>query len=48
MIAMLNDLRRIGRRVVTGKWPTPEEVEPARFRNVDPMVQPGLEPQVAK
>ncbi len=48
MIAMLNDIRRIGRRIYTGTWPTPEEVEPARTRNVDPLVQPSLEPQVAK
>jgi len=48
MLGILNDIRRIGRYVATGSWPTADEVEPARFRNVDPMVQPTLEPQVAK
>jgi len=48
MMGMLNDVRRIARRLVTGNWPTPDEVEPARLRNVDPLMEPSLEPQIAK
>jgi multidrug efflux pump subunit AcrB len=36
MLGILNDFRRIARRLMTGTWPTPDEVEPARLRNVDP------------
>lgn len=48
MLGMLNDVRRISRRITSGTWPAPEDVEPARSRNVDPLMQPALEPQVAK
>jgi multidrug efflux pump subunit AcrB len=48
MLGMLNDFRRISRLVVTGKWPTADDVEPARLRNVDPLRQPALEPQIVK
>lgn len=48
MLAMLNDFRRLSRLAITGTWPTPDDVEPARHRNVDPLVQPALEPQIVK
>ena len=35
LLAILNDLRRAVSRLRTGKWPSPEEVEPARDRYVD-------------
>ena len=34
LLAALNDLRRIARRIWTGTWPTPEEVEPGVGRNI--------------
>jgi multidrug efflux pump subunit AcrB len=35
-IAALNDLRRLAYWMRHGAWPTPEEVEPARLRRIDP------------
>lgn len=48
MMGILNDFRRTAQWVSTGTWPSPDDVEPARSRNVDPLMQPPLEPQVAK
>ncbi len=48
MLGILNDFRRVGRRLMSGTWPSPEDVEPARGRNIDPLMQPSLEPQIAK
>ncbi len=36
LIHILNDIRRVLRWVATRRWPTPEEVEPAHLRTVDP------------
>ncbi len=36
LIAITNDARRLVHRVVYRQWPTPEEVEPARKRDVPP------------
>lgn len=36
LMAMMNDARRWVRWLRTGVWPTPEEVEPARWRRFDP------------
>ena len=35
LLGILNDLRRVSRWLVTRRWPTPNEVEPARDRKVD-------------
>ena len=33
LLAILNDVRRLARRMAAGAWPTPEEVEPAARRH---------------
>ncbi|MCC6145914.1 MAG: efflux RND transporter permease subunit, partial [Candidatus Hydrogenedentes bacterium] len=44
LLVILNDLRRVVRFAITREWPTAEEVEPARMRNVDlTQHQPGDE-----
>ena len=35
LLAIFNDLKRAWRAALTGRWPTPEEVEPAAKRNLD-------------
>ena len=35
LLGILNDLRRLSRRIRRGYWPTPEEVEPAARRDED-------------
>ena len=35
LLAILNDLRRVVRRMRTKHWPTREEVEPATGRRID-------------
>jgi multidrug efflux pump subunit AcrB len=33
LLAILNDMRRAGYALFNGRWPTPEEVEPASRRH---------------
>jgi multidrug efflux pump subunit AcrB len=39
LMVILNDLRRLYHRLRRGVWPTPEAVEPARDRKVDPLAE---------
>ena len=47
MLVILNDLRRLAHRMRHGTWPTREEVEPARMRNVDPLRESQTMPEPA-
>ncbi len=48
LLGILNDFRRIAHVLVRGEWCSPEEVEPARLRNLDPLsLQPASEPTTA-
>ncbi|MCP3955144.1 MAG: efflux RND transporter permease subunit, partial [Desulfobacterales bacterium] len=40
LLVILNDFRRFVFRYKTGRWPTREEVEPARTRHQDPLMDP--------
>ncbi len=47
LMGILNDFRRIARRMISGVWLAPEEVEPARFRN-DELLSLDSAPQPEK
>jgi multidrug efflux pump subunit AcrB len=49
LMGVLNDARRITHWLVRGEWPTREQVEPARTRNIDPLqVEADSDPLMAK
>ncbi|MCH7908493.1 MAG: efflux RND transporter permease subunit [Candidatus Hydrogenedentes bacterium] len=48
LLGVLNDFRRVVFWLLHGYWPTREEVEPARLRNRDPLVEEDAEPVPAK
>ncbi|MCH7959364.1 MAG: efflux RND transporter permease subunit [Candidatus Hydrogenedentes bacterium] len=48
LLGVLNDFRRVVFWLLHGYWPTREEVEPARLRNRDPLLEEDAEPVPAK
>lgn len=44
MLAILNDLRRFAYYIWHQRWPSPDEVEPARWRNVDLLHEEPVDP----
>ena len=50
LMGVLNDFRRVRYALWNGVWPTREEVEPARLRNLDPLMEDehGHEPIMAQ
>ena len=49
LLGVLNDCRRVTHWLIRGKWPTREQVEPSRTRNIDPLaVEADSEPLMAK
>ncbi|MBN2308341.1 MAG: hypothetical protein JXR94_05185, partial [Candidatus Hydrogenedentes bacterium] len=47
LLGIVNDIRRAVYALAHGRWPSPEEVEPARARKVDPLAGPDAEPIAA-